>query len=143
MLRRLGPHGSYFNADRVFVAGLSLYGPFYQVPEVLYFRREHPNRLSRASTRDRAAGLDPRGAAASGTLRCGCTASTSPATPDDPQGAAERAGPVAVQRRGGPLGGSVAARIGRTASCTAGRVMADAMSGSFESGCSGSSAWAT
>ncbi|WP_345201229.1 glycosyltransferase family 2 protein [Fodinibacter luteus] len=59
VLRRLGPHGSYFNADRVFVAGLSLYGPFHQVPEVLYFRREHPNRLSRASTRDRAAGLDP------------------------------------------------------------------------------------
>lgn len=59
VLGRLGPHGSYFNADRVFVAGLSLYGPFYQVPEVLYFRREHPNRLSRASTRDRAIGLDP------------------------------------------------------------------------------------
>jgi glycosyltransferase involved in cell wall biosynthesis len=60
ILRRLGPHGSYFNADRVFVAGLALYGPFYQVPEVLYFRREHPNRLSRAKVRDRAAGLDPR-----------------------------------------------------------------------------------
>jgi glycosyltransferase involved in cell wall biosynthesis len=59
VLNRIGPHGSYFNADRVYVAGLSLYGPFYQVPEVLYFRREHPNRLSRASTRDRAAGLDP------------------------------------------------------------------------------------
>ena len=59
VLSRIGPHGSYFNADRVFVAGLSLYGPFYQVPEVLYFRREHPNRLSRASIRDRAAGLDP------------------------------------------------------------------------------------
>ncbi|HEX6917209.1 MAG TPA: glycosyltransferase [Phycicoccus sp.] len=59
VLRRLGPHHSYFNADRVFVAGLALYGPFYQVPEVLYFRREHPSRLSRASTRDRAAGMDP------------------------------------------------------------------------------------
>jgi glycosyltransferase involved in cell wall biosynthesis len=59
VLRRLGPHGSYFHADRVFVAGLALYGPFYQVPEVLYFRREHPNRLSRATTRDRAVGLDP------------------------------------------------------------------------------------
>lgn len=59
ILCRLGPHGSYFNADRVFVAGLALYGPFYQVPEVLYFRREHPQRLSRASTRDRAVGLDP------------------------------------------------------------------------------------
>lgn len=59
VLNRIGPHGSYFNADRVFVAGLALYGPFYQVPEVLYFRREHPNRLTRATTRDRAAGLDP------------------------------------------------------------------------------------
>ena len=59
VLRRRGPHGSYFNADRVFVAGLALYGPFYQVPEVLYFRREHPSRLSRASIRERAVGLDP------------------------------------------------------------------------------------
>jgi glycosyltransferase involved in cell wall biosynthesis len=59
VLRRLGPHGSYFNADRVFVAGLALYGPFRQVPEVLYYRREHPDRLSRATPRDRAAGLDP------------------------------------------------------------------------------------
>ena len=60
VLTRIGPHGSYFNADRVFVAGLALYGPFYQVPEVLYFRREHPNRLTRASTHDRAAGMDPK-----------------------------------------------------------------------------------
>lgn len=60
VLRRLGPHGSYFNADRTFVAGLALYGPFYQVPEVLYFRREHSGRLSRATTRQRAMGLDPQ-----------------------------------------------------------------------------------
>lgn len=59
VLRRLGPHGSYFNADRTFVAGLALHGPFYQVPEVLYFRREHPGRLSRATPRQRATGLDP------------------------------------------------------------------------------------
>lgn len=59
ILHRLGPHGSYTNADRVFVSGLSLYGPFYQVPEVLYFRREHPKRLSRASVHDRAVGMDP------------------------------------------------------------------------------------
>jgi glycosyltransferase involved in cell wall biosynthesis len=59
VLRQLGPHGSYTNADRVFVAGLSLYGAFYQVPEVLYFRREHPKRLSRASVHDRAVGMDP------------------------------------------------------------------------------------
>jgi glycosyltransferase involved in cell wall biosynthesis len=59
VLRRVGPHGSYFNADRTFVAGLALYGPFYQVPQLLYFRREHPGRLTRATTRERAAGLDP------------------------------------------------------------------------------------
>ena len=105
VLIRIGPHGSYFNADRVFVAGLSLYGPFYQVPEVLYFRREHPNRLSRATTRDRAAGLDPvrrnrlrhpevrlYGEYVAGYFR------------DDPQGASERRRPVALQPRGHPLG---------------------------------------
>jgi glycosyltransferase involved in cell wall biosynthesis len=59
VLRHLGPHGSYFNADRTFVAGLALYGPFYQVPQVLYYRREHTGRLTRATTRQRAVGLDP------------------------------------------------------------------------------------
>lgn len=37
-------HGSYHRSDRTLVAELSLYGPFYQVPEWLYFRREHPER---------------------------------------------------------------------------------------------------
>lgn len=60
VLRRVGPHGSYYNADRTIVASLSLQGPFYQVPEVLYFRRDHPERATRASSRRaRSAVLDP------------------------------------------------------------------------------------
>ena len=61
VLRRVGEHDSYYGADRTFVAGLVLQGTFRQVPEVLYFRRDHPGRASRAGTRrDRAAALDPR-----------------------------------------------------------------------------------
>jgi glycosyltransferase involved in cell wall biosynthesis len=60
VLHRVPPHDSYYNADRTFMAGLVLQGPFYQVPEVLYFRRDHPGRASRAGTRQaRAATLDP------------------------------------------------------------------------------------
>ena len=60
VLRRVDPHGSYYNADRTLVASLCLQGPFYQVPEVLYFRRDHPDRGTRASgRRARAAVLDP------------------------------------------------------------------------------------
>jgi glycosyltransferase involved in cell wall biosynthesis len=34
--------GSHHRNDRTMVAGWTLYGPFTQVPEWLYFRREHP-----------------------------------------------------------------------------------------------------
>jgi glycosyltransferase involved in cell wall biosynthesis len=47
-LRRIGPHGTYYNADRTIVASMCLNGPFLQVPEVLYWRRDHPHRASRA-----------------------------------------------------------------------------------------------
>jgi len=61
VLRRIDLHGSYYNADRTIVASLCLQGPFHQVPEVLYFRRDHPDRASRASgRRARAAVLDPK-----------------------------------------------------------------------------------
>jgi glycosyltransferase involved in cell wall biosynthesis len=61
VLRRVGPHRSYYNADRTFMAGLVVRGRFGQVPEVLYLRRDHPARASRAGApRDRAAALDPR-----------------------------------------------------------------------------------
>jgi glycosyltransferase involved in cell wall biosynthesis/O-antigen/teichoic acid export membrane protein len=56
------PYGSFHNSDRVFVAELALQGPFVHVPDVLYYRRDHPARAERASgeTRSRAANLDPR-----------------------------------------------------------------------------------
>lgn len=62
ILRRTPLHGSYHHAERTVVAEMSLYGPFYQVPEVLYFRRHHPNRAERTrpTRRARAVSLDPR-----------------------------------------------------------------------------------
>jgi glycosyltransferase involved in cell wall biosynthesis len=61
VMRRTHLHGSYHNADRTFVAELALYGPFQQVPDVLYYRRDHAARTSRRNTgvRSRAAILDP------------------------------------------------------------------------------------
>jgi len=62
VLRRNARHGSYHHADRTFVAALALHGPFHQVPEVLYLRRDHPGRTERSAhgRRSRAAILDPR-----------------------------------------------------------------------------------
>ena len=62
VLRAVRPHGSYHHADRTFVAQLVLQGPFAQVPEVLYYRRDHPGRAERSapSKRARAANLEPR-----------------------------------------------------------------------------------
>jgi glycosyltransferase involved in cell wall biosynthesis len=62
VLRRTPLHGSYHHAERTLVAELGLYGPFHQVPEVLYFRRDHPDRAERARStrRARAANFDPR-----------------------------------------------------------------------------------
>lgn len=61
VVRRIGPHGSYLHADRTFIAALCLAGPFGHVPEMLYFRRDHADRASRAPTpRARAAALDPK-----------------------------------------------------------------------------------
>jgi glycosyltransferase involved in cell wall biosynthesis len=62
VLRRVAPFGSYHWADRTFVAELALHGPFHNVPDFLYFRRDHPMRAPRAATgiRRRCAHLDPR-----------------------------------------------------------------------------------
>jgi glycosyltransferase involved in cell wall biosynthesis len=61
MLRRVGGHDTYYNADRTFMAKIVLEGRFRQVPEVLYLRRDHPGRATRAgSRRAQAAALDPR-----------------------------------------------------------------------------------
>uniref|UniRef100_UPI000A3C8073 glycosyltransferase family 2 protein n=1 Tax=Streptomyces africanus TaxID=231024 RepID=UPI000A3C8073 len=62
VLRRVKPMDSYHHADRTFVAEITLHGRFHQVPELLYFRRDHPNRAERAnpSKRSRCVNLDPR-----------------------------------------------------------------------------------
>ncbi|MER7706400.1 glycosyltransferase family 2 protein [Kitasatospora sp. NPDC097605] len=62
VLRRVKPLDSYHHADRTFVAEIGLRGRFHQVPELLYFRRDHPTRAERAnpSKRSRCVNLDPR-----------------------------------------------------------------------------------
>jgi glycosyltransferase involved in cell wall biosynthesis len=62
VLRRTPLLRSYHHSDRTLVAELALYGPFYQVPDWLFFRRDHPERAERAFTTVRAwcANLDPR-----------------------------------------------------------------------------------
>jgi hypothetical protein len=66
VLRRVKPMDSYHHADRTFVAEITLHGRFHQVPELLYFRRDHPTRAERAnpSKRARCVNLDPRRAGA-------------------------------------------------------------------------------
>ncbi len=61
-LRRTAMKESYHHADHTIIAELALYGAFYQVPEWLYFRRDHPERAERAfpSVRSRCANMDPR-----------------------------------------------------------------------------------
>jgi len=62
VLRRIKPHDSYHHADRTFTAELGLHGPFYLVPDWLYFRRDHPDQALRANptVRSWCANLDPR-----------------------------------------------------------------------------------
>jgi glycosyltransferase involved in cell wall biosynthesis len=62
VLLKTAMKGSYHHADRTFIAELSLYGPFYQVPDWLYFRRDHPDRAERAhpGIRARCANMDPK-----------------------------------------------------------------------------------
>jgi glycosyltransferase involved in cell wall biosynthesis len=61
VLRRVPPCGSYHNPGRPFVAAIALEGPFHQVRELLYFRRDHPGRGDRnPSIRAVCANLEPR-----------------------------------------------------------------------------------
>jgi glycosyltransferase involved in cell wall biosynthesis len=62
VLRRAARKDSYHHSDRTIIAELGLHGPFYQVPDWLYFRRDHPNRAERAcpTVRSRCANMDPR-----------------------------------------------------------------------------------
>jgi glycosyltransferase involved in cell wall biosynthesis len=61
VLRRTAMKESYHHADRTIIAELALHGPFYQVPDWLYFRRDHPERAERAcpTVRSRCANMDP------------------------------------------------------------------------------------
>jgi glycosyltransferase involved in cell wall biosynthesis len=61
-LREVQPFGSFHLPDRTFMAELFLRGPFYNVPDHLYFRRDHPRRADRVAPglRRRCAHLDPR-----------------------------------------------------------------------------------
>jgi glycosyltransferase involved in cell wall biosynthesis len=62
VIRRVSPHDSYHHADRTITTEFALQGPFYQVPDWLYFRRDHLDRAERArpTVRTRCANLDPR-----------------------------------------------------------------------------------
>ena len=54
-------HASYHFADRTFTAEIGLHGPFYMVPDWLYFRRQHAGQGgARTTVRARCANLDPR-----------------------------------------------------------------------------------
>ena len=61
VLRRTPLHASYHFADRTYTAEIALHGPFYMVPDWLYFRREHAGQWGKqASVRRRCASSDPR-----------------------------------------------------------------------------------
>jgi len=62
VLRRTAMKESYHHADHTIIAELALYGRFYQVPDWLYFRRDHPERAERShpTVRRRCANMDPR-----------------------------------------------------------------------------------
>jgi polysaccharide pyruvyl transferase WcaK-like protein/glycosyltransferase involved in cell wall biosynthesis len=62
VLRRTALTGSHYHSDRTLTAELSLHGRFLRVPEVLYYRREHPNRAggTQQSVRKWCVTHDPR-----------------------------------------------------------------------------------
>ena len=62
VLRRIKPYGSFYHADRTAVSELVLYGKFYQVPQWLFYRRDHAERAEWKFTDARSwcANLDPK-----------------------------------------------------------------------------------
>lgn len=62
VLRSIRPQGSFHHADRTLVTELALRGPFYQTPDWLYYRRDHPDQAERANPtlRKRCSNMDPR-----------------------------------------------------------------------------------
>src|SRR6266496_237046 len=57
VLRRTPLHGSYHLADRTFTTELALHGPFHQVPDWLYFRRDAP--VMTSTIRERCVHMNP------------------------------------------------------------------------------------
>jgi glycosyltransferase involved in cell wall biosynthesis len=62
VLCRAVPQGSFHHSDHTLVTEIALHGPFYQNPDWLFFRRDHPDRAERArpTARARCANMDPR-----------------------------------------------------------------------------------
>lgn len=60
VLQRTHLTGSHHMADRSINVELSLHGPFYLVPDWLFFRREHASLVAPLSVRERCACLDSR-----------------------------------------------------------------------------------
>ena len=58
--RRTALMGSHHHSDRTITAEIVLHGPFYQVPDWLYFRREHSGQNGHAPVRRRCVNMDPR-----------------------------------------------------------------------------------
>lgn len=50
MMLRLPPHGKYARGDSVFITRVALFGRFHEVPEYLFFNREHGDRSSRIAS---------------------------------------------------------------------------------------------
>jgi len=59
VLRTVPLQDSYHNSDRTWTTELALHGRFHQVPDYLYFRRDHPSE-PRLTARERCAILDER-----------------------------------------------------------------------------------
>ena len=101
ILRRTPLNGSYHHSDRTIMAELALYGRFHQVPELLFFRRDHPDRAERAKPTIRSR-VGEHGAAAgepaAATRPSGCSPSTSAAS-----SAAIRRAPLSSADRRGVL----------------------------------------
>lgn len=47
VLRMTSGHGAYVGGDRILLAELGLFGQFHEVPEYLFFRRDHPQTSTR------------------------------------------------------------------------------------------------
>jgi glycosyltransferase involved in cell wall biosynthesis len=62
VLRKVAPQNSFYHSDRVIMSEVVLHGPFYQIPEWLYFRRDHNERPQHASVTVRrwCTNMDPR-----------------------------------------------------------------------------------